>query len=33
MLYYFERWRLIQQAILHDKIFDNPMAFIKGEKK
>lgn len=33
MLYYFERWRLIQQAILRDKIFDNPMAFIKGKKQ
>lgn len=32
MLYYFERWRLIQLAILRDKIFDNPMAFIKGKK-
>jgi hypothetical protein len=27
-----ERWRLLQQAILHDKIFYNPMAFIKGKK-
>lgn len=33
MLDYIERWRLIQQAILRDKIFYNPMAFIKGEKK
>nr|HPR33912.1 ABC transporter permease [Prolixibacteraceae bacterium] len=32
-LAYVERWRLIRQAILREKIFDNPMAFIKGEKK
>lgn len=29
---YVERWRLIQQAILRERIFYNPMAFIKGKK-
>ena len=32
MLSYIESWRLIQQTILLDKIFYNPMAFIKGRK-
>jgi len=33
LLDYVERWRLIQLAILRDKIFYNPMAFIKGKNK
>lgn len=28
---YIERWRLIQQALMRDRIFDNPMSFIKGK--
>ncbi|MFA9389196.1 MAG: ATP-binding cassette domain-containing protein [Prolixibacteraceae bacterium] len=30
---YVERWRLLQLSILRDKIFYNPMEFIKGKKK
>lgn len=30
---YVERWRLLQQTILRDRIFYNPMAFIKGKNK
>ena len=30
---YVERWRLTRQAELRDRIFYNPMAFIKGDKK
>lgn len=30
---YIERWQLLQLAMLRDKIFYNPMAFIKGKKK
>ncbi len=30
---YVERWRLTRQAELRDRIFYNPMAFIKGERK
>lgn len=30
---YVERWRLTRQAELRDRIFYNPMAFMKGERK
>jgi ABC transport system ATP-binding/permease protein len=30
---YVERWQLLQLTKLRDKIFYNPMAFTKGEKK
>ncbi|WP_423127278.1 ATP-binding cassette domain-containing protein [Gaoshiqia sp. Z1-71] len=30
---YVERWRLTRQAELRDRIFYNPMAFIKGDRK
>jgi ABC-type multidrug transport system ATPase subunit len=32
-LSYIESWRLAQQTILRDKIFYNPMAFMKGRNK
>ncbi|MEL7587432.1 MAG: ATP-binding cassette domain-containing protein [Prolixibacteraceae bacterium] len=33
VIYYIERWRLTRQAELRDRIFYNPMAFIKGDRK
>ncbi|MGV8137535.1 MAG: ATP-binding cassette domain-containing protein [Mangrovibacterium sp.] len=33
MINYIERWRLTRQAELRDRIFYNPMAFIKGDNK
>jgi len=33
LITYFERWRLTRQAELRDRIFYNPMAFMKGERK
>lgn len=30
---YIERWRLTRQAELRERIFNNPMAFIKGNRK
>lgn len=33
LLSYIESWRLMQQTIMRDKIFYNPMAFINGKKE
>ncbi|WP_372773329.1 ATP-binding cassette domain-containing protein [Mangrovibacterium sp.] len=33
VLSYIDRWRLTRQAELHDRIFYNPMAFIKSDRK
>ncbi len=32
-LTYIERWRLIRQAEMRDRIFYNPMSFMKGDRK